>query len=73
MTMWCKVGIAACVVLAAWSLCLLVIVNRRIETYIKKPNPHVEKRIEELNVKILEVHYDVHQLREDIEEGLVKK
>jgi hypothetical protein len=70
MTIWCKVGIALCLILAAWSLCLLVIVNRRIEEYVEKPNPHVQKQVEELKVKLLELHYDVHQLHEELEERL---
>jgi hypothetical protein len=73
MTIWCKAGIVCCIILAAWSLCLLLVVNRRIETYVKKPNPHVEKRIEELNVKLLEMHYDVHQLREELDERFPEK
>jgi hypothetical protein len=37
---------------------------------VEKPNPHVQKQVEELKVKLLELHYDVHQLHEELEERL---
>lgn len=64
---WCKAGIALSVVLAAWSVCIMIVVNRRVENWIEKPNPQEQLVAAQIDTSIMQLKLDVQRVAANLE------